>query len=153
MLKLKIGYPSKAEEKEIMRRVSTPEKNFNVNPIAMPENLLKAKQIAEQIYIDDNLQEYIVNVVSTTRNPSECGLQGLKNMIQFGASPRASIYLNRAAKAFAFIQGRGYVVPQDIKTIGPDVLRHRIILSYEAEAENLTSDQIIKKIFDTVEVP
>ena len=153
MLKLKVSYPSKIEEKEIVRRVSSPTKNFLTNPVVEPENILKARQTAEKIYIDDNLQDYIINVVSATRFPSDHRLGELKNLIQFGASPRASIYLNRSAKAYAFIQGRGYVVPQDIKTVGPDVLRHRVILSYEAEAENLNSDHIIQKIFDTVEVP
>tara|TARA_B100000686_G_C16719711_1_gene934178 strand:- start:608 stop:1600 length:993 start_codon:yes stop_codon:yes gene_type:complete len=153
MLKLKVSYPTKSEEKEIVRRIFSPEKDLTTNPVTSPENILKTQKIVEQIYIDDNLQNYIVNVVTATRNPTECGLHELKNMIQFGASPRATIYLNRASKAYAFIQGRGYVVPQDIKTIGPDVLRHRIILSYEAEAENLISDQIIQKVFDTIEVP
>ena len=153
MLKLKISYPTKAEEKEIIKRVKTSGNDNHTNPIAKPENIFKAQHTAEQIYIDDNLQDYIINIISATRNPSEYGLEKLSNMIQFGASPRASIYLNRAAKAYAFIQGRGYVVPHDIKTIGPDVLRHRIILSYEAEAEDLVSDQIIQNIFDTIEVP
>lgn len=103
--------------------------------------------------MDGNLEDYIINVVNATRYPKNYRLDSLSNSIQYGASPRASIYLNRAAKAYAFMQGRGYVIPHDIKSIGHDVLRHRIILSYEAEAENLTSDDIIKRIFDTVEVP
>ena len=107
----------------------------------------------ELIYIDENLQDYIVNIVVSTRDPQAFKMGSLKNMIQYGASPRATIYLNRAAKAYAFTQNRGYVIPHDIKTIGPDVLRHRLILTYEAEAENVTPDEIIQKIFDTVEVP
>ena len=107
----------------------------------------------DEIYIDENLQDYIINLVAATRNPASYQMSSLKGMIQYGASPRASIFLNRCAKAYAFLQGRGYVVPHDIKSIGLDVLRHRIIPTYEAEAENVTPDDILKKIFDTLEVP
>ncbi|MBT5868429.1 MAG: ATPase, partial [Nitrospinaceae bacterium] len=109
--------------------------------------------VFDDIYIDENLQEYIINLVRATRNPEDYQMASLKDMVQYGASPRASIFLNRCAKAYAFLQRRGYVVPHDIKSIGLDILRHRVILSYEAEAENVTPDDIIKKIFDTLEVP
>lgn len=153
MFKLKVGYPTKEEEKLIMQRMSPSASSIAVQPVVEPETIIKNRQIIDSIYIDGNLEDYIINVVSATRSPKTYRLDSLVNSIQYGASPRASIYLNRAAKAHAFMQGRGYVIPHDIKSIGFDVLRHRIILSYEAEAENLTSEDIIKKIFDTVEVP
>jgi MoxR-like ATPase len=153
LFKLKIDYPSKEEEKLIMQRMSSTNNHCKVNPVLHPDDLFKARDVLDSIYIDDNLQDYIINLVSCTRNPEEYNLGTLSKTLQYGASPRASIFLNRVAKAHAFIQGRGYVVPHDIKTIGRDVLRHRIVLTYEAEAENLTTDDILKKIFDTVEVP
>lgn len=153
MFKLKIGYPSKEEEKKIMQRMSHSGNHQTVQAVVDPETITKNREIIDSIYIDANLEDYIVNLVSATRYPKSYRLESMSNLIQYGASPRASIYLNRAAKAYAFMNGRGYVIPHDIKTIGLDVLRHRIILSYEAEAENLTTDDIVKKIFDTVEVP
>jgi MoxR-like ATPase len=153
MFKLKIEYPSKEEEKLIMQRMSSANNHSKVHPVLHPDDLFKAREVLDSIYIDDNLQDYIINLVSCTRNPEEYNLEALAKTIQYGASPRASIFLNRVAKAHAFLQGRGYVVPHDIKTIGRDVLRHRIVLTYEAEAENLTTDDILKKILDTVEVP
>ena len=153
MFKLQIDYPSKEEEKIIMQRMSSTNNHCQVNPVVHPGQLLKAREVFDSIYIDDNLQDYIINLVSCTRDPAQYNLDALTKTIQYGASPRASIFLNRVAKAYAFMQGRGYVVPHDIKTIGRDVLRHRIILTYEAEAENMTSDDILQKIFDTVEVP
>ena len=153
MLKLHIDYPSREEEKLIMQRMSTSDAQYQVKQVVSPEEILKARKVFDEIYIDENLQDYIINLVQATRDPEGNQLSSLKGMIQFGASPRASIFLNRAAKAYSFLQRRGYVVPHDIKSIGLDVLRHRIILSYEAEAENVTADDIIKKIFDTLEVP
>jgi len=153
MLKLHIDYPSRDEEKLIMQRMSTSDAQYQVKQVVSPEEILKARKVFDEIYIDENLQDYIINLVQATRDPEGNQLSSLKGMIQFGASPRASIFLNRVAKAYAFLQRRGYVVPHDIKSIGLDVLRHRIILSYEAEAENVTADDIIKKIFDTLEVP
>ena len=153
MLKLRVDYPSREEEKLIMQRMSSPNDVATINPVISPEQLTAAQKVFDDIYIDENLQDYIIHLVSATRDPKQYKLSSLNGMIQFGASPRASIFLNRAAKAYAFLQGRGYVVPHDIKTIGLDILRHRIILSYEAEAEDVTSDDILKKIFDTVEVP
>ena len=153
MLKLRIGYPTRDEEKIIMRRMASVNNHYSINPVVHPQDILKARESMELMYIDENLQDYIVNIVMATRDPKAFNLQSLDGMIQYGASPRASIYLNRAAKAYAFMQNRGYVIPHDIKTIGADVLRHRLILTYEAEAENITPDEIIQKIFDTIEVP
>jgi MoxR-like ATPase len=151
MLKLKVIYPSKAEEKEIMKRIAGRTLEI-IQPVATPEEILAIRKVVDQIYIDEKLQDYIVEVVFATREPKVFGID-MEHLIHFGASPRASIYLNQAARAYAFLQGRGYVTPQDIKSIGRDVLRHRIIVSYEAEAENLTTDDIITKIFDNIEVP
>jgi MoxR-like ATPase len=153
VFKLKIGYPDKSEEKLIVQRMTSLENNFKVKQVAKSSAILEARKVVESIYIDENLQDYIVNLVFATRDPEGHDLSSMSNLIQYGASPRASIFLNRAAKAYAFLQGRGYVVPHDIKTIGPDVLRHRLILSYEAEAENVTPDDVLQKLFDTIEVP
>jgi MoxR-like ATPase len=153
MLKLHIDYPTRAEEKLIMQRMSTSSNVYQVKQVVSLDEILQARKVFDEIYIDDNLQDYIIDLVAATRDPEGHQLSSLKGMIQFGASPRASIFLNRAAKAYAFLQRRGYVVPHDIKSIGMDVLRHRIMLSYEAEAENVTADDILKKIFDTLEVP
>ena len=151
MLKLRVSYPNKAEEKEIMKRVSSLTE-IKTEAVIEPSEILEARKMIEQVYIDEEIQDYIVAIVFATRNPSQYGLN-IGNLIQYGASPRASIYLNQAAKAYAFIQGRGYVTPQDVKLICPDILRHRIILSYEAEAENLTTDDAIKTILEKIDVP
>ena len=153
MLKLHIDYPSKEEEKLIMQRMSSSNNSHKVKSVVDPEDILAARKVIDSIYIDENLQDYIINLVTATRDPKGNQLSSYAGMIQFGASPRASIFLNRAAKAFAFLQRRGYVVPHDIKSIGMDVLRHRVILTYEAEAENVTADDILKSLFDTIEVP
>ena len=153
MLKLHIDYPSKEEEKLIMQRMSSSNNSHKVKSVVDPEDILEARKVIDSIYIDENLQDYIINLVTATRDPKGNQLSSYDGMIQFGASPRASIFLNRAAKAFAFLQRRGYVVPHDIKSIGMDVLRHRVILTYEAEAENVTADDILKSLFDTIEVP
>jgi MoxR-like ATPase len=153
MLKLHIDYPSPEEEKIIMQRMSSSNNAYEVKQVVSPAEILQARKVLDDIYIDENLQDYIINLVRSTRDPAGHEMASLKGMIQFGASPRASIFLNRCAKAYAFLQRRGYVVPHDIKTIGLDVLRHRVILSYEAEAENVTPDDVLKKIFDTLEVP
>ena len=121
--------------------------------ILTPEDVTRVRGVVEQIYIDDKIKEYIVNLVFATRDPAKAGLKDLADFIEYGASPRASIYLTETAKALAFIRRRGYVTPEDVKTIGRDVLRHRIILSYEAEAEGLTSDDIISDVFNNVVVP
>ena len=153
MFKLQIDYPSREEEKLVMQRMSNQSNEYLVKQVVSPSEISQARNVLDEIYIDNNLQDYIISLVRATRDPSEYKLTSLKGLLQFGASPRASIFLNRCAKAYAFIQRRGYVVPHDIKSIGFDILRHRIILSYEAEAENVTSDEVLKKIFDTLEVP
>jgi len=151
MLKLKIQYPNKAEEKEIIKRIAAGAAGA-LSAVTTPEDIRKARSVVDSIYIDEKLLDYIVEIVFATREPKVAGI-AVEDLIQYGASPRASIYLSQAAKAYAFLQGRGYVIPQDIKSIGMDVLRHRVLLSYEAEAEDLTSDDIITKIFENVEVP
>lgn len=152
LLKVKITYPSKEEEKAIVDRVSaSPE--ADIQALCSREDVFRLNQSYKMIYIDEKIKDYIVNIVFATRFPEEAGLPKLKNLIQFGASPRASIYMTETAKALAFIRRRGYVTPEDVKNIGRDVLRHRLILSYEAEAEELTTDDIITEIFDNIEVP
>ena len=152
MLKLSIGYPSKTEEREIMDRMAQTNKPAAVQPVVTPEQILKARQTVDLVYMDDKIKDYIVDLVFATRDPKAYKIE-IADLIQYGASPRATIYLAMAAKAYAFLQGRGYVTPQDVKTIGMDVLRHRVIISYEAEAEDLTSESVIKRIFDEVPVP
>ena len=152
MLKLKVDYPSKEEEKIILERMSLAHKPV-VNSSVKVEQILKAREAADSIYVDDKVKNYIVDLVFATRRPQEYKLEDLSSYIMYGASPRASIYLTQAVKAYAFLDGRGYVTPEDVKEMGPDVLRHRILLTYEAEAENVSTEDIIKKIFATVEVP
>jgi MoxR-like ATPase len=151
MLKIIIDYPDKAEEKEIMERVgfeSPPE----VKPVITPLQLEEIAGLIKEIYVDEKLKDYMVDLVFATRRPSEYNID-ISDYIQFGASPRATIFLSLAARVYAFLQGRAYVTPQDIKAVAPDVLRHRIIMTYEAEAEDITTDQIIGHVFDSVEVP
>jgi len=152
MLKLKITYPNKKEERKILDRMAETNKQFEVEPVISPEEILEVREVVNDIYIDDKIKDYIVDIVDATRKPQEYGLE-LGNLISYGASPRATIYLTVAAKAYAFIQGRGYVTPQDVKSIGMDVLRHRVIVSYEAEAEEKASEDIIKELFDNIQVP
>jgi MoxR-like ATPase len=152
MLKLKITYPQKQEEKLILERMTSGEP-LPVKPVISIDDIKRARQTVQQIYVDEKVKNYIIDIVFATRNPDEYKLSGLKSLIAYGGSPRATINLTLAAKAYAFLQGRGYVTPEDVKTIGPDVLRHRILLTYEAEAENMTSDDIIRQVFDGVEVP
>ncbi len=151
MLKLLVTYPSKKEEKMILERIAegTP---IQVHPVIQPEGILRAREVVNEVYMDEKVKDYIVDLVHATRKPEECQLDA-KDLIQYGASPRATIFLCKAAKAHAFVNGRGYVTPEDVKSIGLDVLRHRIILTYEAEAENVTSDEVIKRVFDKVIVP
>jgi len=152
MLKLKIGYPSPAEEREIMDR-NTGTTSTTIETVVSPEDIIRARDVVRSIYVDEKVKEYIVNIIFASREPAKYGLKDLSDLIAFGGSPRATINLNLAAKAHAFMQGRGYITPEDVKAIGHDVLRHRIIVTYEAEAEEVTSDDIIHKIFDAVEVP
>ena len=153
MLKLKIDYPNKEEEHKILKRMAVTDKKIEVSHVVKPEEIIKARKVVDEVYMDEKIERYILDIVFATRNPAAYKLPELKPLIQYGASPRASIYLTVASKAHAFIQGRGYVTPHDVKSIGPDVLRHRVIASYEAEAEEKTSDDIVKRIFDEIEVP
>lgn len=152
MLKLCITYPNKTEEKNILERM-TGSQLPQASRIVSPENILSARTVANSIYVDDKIKNYVIELVFATRRPEEHRMPNLKPWISYGASPRATIYLIQAAKAFAFLNGRGYVTPEDIKAVGFDVLRHRVLLSYEAEAENITSEAVLKTIFETVEVP
>ena len=152
MLKLKIDYPAKEEERVILDRMAATKQEFDVRSVISTDEIMAARGVVDQIYIDDKIKDYIVDIVHATREPKKYGLD-IAELINYGASPRATIYLAVAAKANAFIQGRGYVTPQDVKTIGMDVLRHRIIVSYEAEAEEKTSEDVAGMIFDNIEVP
>ncbi|MBF0385331.1 MAG: AAA family ATPase [Candidatus Omnitrophica bacterium] len=153
MLKVKITYPTKEEEIRILRRMSYTKTDFAVNKIITPADIVRVRSVVDEIYIDEKIERYIVDLIEATRSPDKYKLSELTPLIQYGASPRATIYLVLASKAYAFIQKRGYVTPQDVKSIGMDVLRHRVIVSYEAEAEEKTSEDIVKRIFDEVEVP
>ncbi len=152
LLKVVIGYPTKEEEKQIVRQNISPERR-EVNSMVTPEEIISAQKVVEQIYLDEKIERYIVDIVFATRYPGDYGLKELQGIISFGASPRASIGLARAARAYAFLRQRGYVIPEDVRAICHDVLRHRIGLSYEAEANNITADEIITEILDKVEVP
>jgi MoxR-like ATPase len=152
MLKLKIGYPSKSDERKVLDRMATNTKRIEAPASVSLEEIMAARGVVDQVYVDDKVKDYIVDVVHATRRPEEYKVDA-KRLIEFGASPRATIALTLAGKARAFLEGRGYVTPQDIKTVGMDVLRHRVVASYEAEAEGMTSDDVVKKIFDGVPVP
>src|SRR3989337_1702417 len=152
MFKLKITYPDKKEEREIMERMASTKKDITINPLVRPEDILRLRALVDEIYIDDKIKDYIIDIIFATRDPKAYNLK-LKEFIEYGASPRATIYLTLAAKAHAFVRGRGFVTPQDVKSIGMDVLRHRVIITYEAEAEEMTPEDIVQKIFDNVEVP
>lgn len=152
LLKVVVGYPSKNEEKEIIRQ-NTSSTKIHVLPLIKPHEIIEAQKVVEKIYLDEKIEKYIVDIVFATRYPKDYGLGDIASMIAFGASPRASISLAKAARAFAFLNKRGYVIPEDIRAVCHDVLRHRIGLTYEAEANNITSDEIISTIIDKVEVP
>ncbi|MEJ2053165.1 MAG: MoxR family ATPase [Calditrichaceae bacterium] len=152
MLKLNVGYPSKEEELEIIRRQTRAEK-YEAKPVITPADIIKARNVLTEVYIDEKIEKYIVDIVFATREPSNYGLEELKDLITFGASPRASIYLTQAAKAHAFLRRRGYVTPEDVRSIGMDVMRHRVILSYEAEAEEMSTEDVIRKVLNRIEVP
>ena len=152
MLKVLVTYPTKEEEKMILERMSSHAK-ITLNTQVTPEMILRARAVTDHIYVDEKIKNYIVNLVFATRDPKAAGLEKLASFIAYGASPRATIFLTQAAKAYAFLNGRGYVTPEDIKAIGPDVLRHRVLLTYEAEAEGVNAEHIIKQILDTVDVP
>ncbi|WP_069130361.1 AAA family ATPase [Rhodohalobacter halophilus] len=153
MLKLKIGYPSESEELEIMRRMAKTGDKAELKPVTNSENILDARKVINEIYVDEKVEKYIVDLIFATRYPENYELSELKDLISFGASPRASINLNLAARAHAFMEHRAYVTPDDVRTIAMDVLRHRIIPTFEAEAEDITPENIIEKILMTVQVP
>lgn len=152
MLKVIIGYPQKEEEALIIRQ-NIGEKPAPLEPVLTPEDIMESRNIVRKVYMDEKIEKYIVDIVFSTRYPEQYGLKDLKEMISFGGSPRASINLALAARSYAFIKKRGYVIPEDIRAVAPDVLRHRIGLSYEAEANNITSEEIISEVLNVVEVP
>jgi len=152
MLKLKVTYPSKEEEKKILERMARSSTKIDVQPVISPKDILRLRQLADEIYMDEKVEDYILNIVQATRTPEKYGLD-IGKLIQYGASPRATIYLAMASRAHALMQGRGYVTPQDVKSIGMDVLRHRVIVTYEAEAEEKTPENVVAAIFDSIAVP
>jgi MoxR-like ATPase len=153
LLKVVVGYPGKDEEKQIVRRMAATQERPAARRVADPARVLAARALLDEVYVDDKVLQYVVELVFATRDPAAAGLPALKPLILYGASPRASIGLVRAARARAFLEGRGYVTPHDVKSVGMDVLRHRVITTYEAEAEGATSVSVVQKIFDTVPVP
>ncbi len=152
MLKLKIDYPSRAEEAEILDRMMV-DQEFDVQPVANSEEIRKLRAAVERIYLDEKLRGYILDLIAATRRPAEYGAGDLEHLLAFGASPRATLFLARAAKATALLAGRGYVVPEDVKMMAPDVLRHRVIPTFEAEAEEVTSDNLVQRLLDLVQIP
>jgi MoxR-like ATPase len=152
MLKLKITYPSREEELQILERMAHTQAYPDIKPVVTTADILAARRVVDAIYLDDKVKQYIVDIVFATREPQAYKL-ALGDYIEYGASPRATIYLALAAKAYAFLRGRGYVTPQDVKSIGMDVLRHRVLVTYEAEAEEITAEELIQRIFDYLPVP
>jgi MoxR-like ATPase len=152
MLKLNVDYPSKTEERQILDLMGTSAPNFSVQGVATPDMIIRSRDVVNRVFIDDRVKDYIVDLIWATRRPGDYQL-GMDGLVRYGASPRATIYLTLAARAHAFIEGRGYVTPHDLKSVGPDVLRHRIIVSYEAEAEEVTSDTIVRRVFAGLPVP
>ncbi len=153
MFKLLVDYPEKSSERLVLRMNSNSKTSENIKPLVSSDKIIESQSLINNIYVDEKVEDYALNLIFATRNPSEYGLNDLGNIIDFGASPRATINLIRSAKARAFIEHRGFVTPEDIRYIGSDVLRHRIILTYEAEAEEITSDDIINRLFEVIEVP
>jgi MoxR-like ATPase len=152
MLKVKIDYPSRTEEKEIMFRMAGGD-SISVEAVTRPESILDARSEIVRLYMDDKIADYVVDLVQATREPAEYGVPELVPLIEYGASPRATIYLAQTSRAHAYLRGRGYVIPDDVKAVAPDILRHRIITTYEAEAEEVTSDEIVRRVLEAVEVP
>jgi MoxR-like ATPase len=152
MLKVKITYPSKDEELAILERMAAIDPDLEIAPVLAAEEIFQLRKVIDGIYMDVKIKRYIVEIVHATRHPADYGLD-LGPYVQYGASPRATIFLARGARAQAFLEGRSYVTPQDIKTIGHDVLRHRLSVTYEAEAEDITSENLLQRIFDTLKVP
>jgi MoxR-like ATPase len=152
MLKIRVGYPSREEEKEILWRMSSG-RPIDLQVVAEPSEILSMRSAIAELYMDQKLVDYLVDVVRATREPQSIGLHEVRPLIAFGASPRATIYLAQAARAHAFLQGRAYVIPEDVKAMAPDVLRHRVLLTFEAEAEDVTSDDVVAKILEAVDIP
>ncbi len=152
MLKLSIGYPTPEEELEIMRRMSTGPEPM-AKPVVGPQDIISARNVVEEIYVDPKIEQYIIDIVFATRKPKDYGLEELSDLIAYGASPRASIYLVKTAKAHAFLNRRGYVTPEDVRAVGMDVLRHRVIVTYEAEAEEVQPEDVVRKVLNKIEVP
>lgn len=152
MLKVIVTYPSRQEERAILEAMASTSPNLQVNPFVTSQEIIKAREVVNMIYMDDKVKDYIVDIIASTRNPADFDLE-IAHLIQYGASPRATINLALASKAQAFLQGRAYVTPQDVKSMAFDVLRHRISVTYEAEAEEITSESIVQKILDTLPVP
>jgi len=153
MLKVIVGYPNREEEREILRRMARTRPTFAVTSVLTPAHIVAARELVDDIYVDPRIEDYVVDLIMATREPAKSGLAGLAELVQYGASPRATINLTLAAKASAFLRGRGYVVPQDVKDMAPDVLRHRVIVTYEAEAEEKTSADIVRMVLDHLAVP
>ncbi len=152
LLKVRVGYPTREEEHRILKRMARSNPDTGVEAVLSPEDILRLRGLSDEIYMDEKIEDYILSIVQATRAPDECGLN-VGDLIRYGASPRATIALCMASRAYALIQGRGYVTPQDVKSVGMDVLRHRLIVSYEAEAEEKTSEDLIQQIFNAVKVP
>ena len=153
MLKVKIGYPQKEEERTIIRRVLNEETTQTIKPVVDPQAILKARESVQKIYMDEKIENYILDIIFSTRNPNDYGLSQLQPLISYGGSPRASINLALASKAYAFLQRRGYVIPEDVRNVCHDVMRHRIGITYEAEAENITQEDIVTTILNNIQVP
>jgi len=153
MLKLKVDYPTDDEEMQILKRMGTSDGDISLKPLVNPETIRNARAIVNEIYTDEKIEKYIVDLVLATRSPERFGLGEISELISYGASPRATIYLAQASRTRAFLQGRGYVIPEDVRYIAEDILRHRLILTYEAEAEEITTEDLISRLFDTIPVP
>jgi len=153
MLKIQVPYPTRDEELEIMRRMARTDEKPDIRPVAQPEDILQARRVLNDLYVDERVEQYIVDLVLASRHPDENGLDDLVPMIEYGASPRASINLNLAARAHAFLKHRAYVTPEDVRSVAMDVMQHRIVVTYEAEAQEVTSPDMVRHILDTVEVP
>jgi len=153
MFKVLVGYPNPEEELEILKRMGKINSNIELKPVVNPSQILSARKIVDQIYMAENIQKYIVSLVFATRYPEKYGLKDLQSLITYGASPRATIFLANASKSYAFLHSRGFVIPEDVRAVGKSILRHRIILSYEAEAEEITTEDIIQRIYESVPTP
>ncbi|MCP4932144.1 MAG: MoxR family ATPase [Candidatus Marinimicrobia bacterium] len=153
MLKLKVDYPQKDEERKILRQVAKTGSSVPIKPVVKPKQILDAQKTINDIYVDEKVEDYVLNLVFATRKPDDFGLDDLSQLIEYGASPRATINLILASKARAYLEHRGYITPEDVRYVGKDVLRHRVILTYEAEAEEMTSEDVVQRLFDSIEIP